>query len=174
MFSSPTLVRSPGLWISAFKERDSKTSDFSTQDGTRGPLERDFAECAVKAFSGQEHPPHSVAGGMQADIERLTAEFCALGTLYTRVPIATGDAGRAARDLVVILRPLVETAETIIRRLTAAFIRELEGSAEKYLLRRFLDPVCLHRQRGMRSGRRPSDQRLWPSTIVTGGDNRFG
>ena len=142
LFSAPSLVRSPWLWVLAFEERSVTAADFSSVDGTRGPLARDFKECAERAFSGRDEAPFVVPASMGGDIDRLAAEFSALGILYCRVPLATaGSQQQAAQEMLMILRPLVVVAEATVRRLTAAFITQMGGSAEKYLLARHLDPL---------------------------------
>jgi hypothetical protein len=142
LFSSPSLVRSPWLWLLAFEERNVASSHFLTPDGTRGELARSFLECAHKVFSGRDEPPYIAPEALSSDLEVLTAQFSALGTLFARVPVPSDtDARRAALEMVVILRPSVEAAEATLRRITATFVSHLGGSREKYLVARHLDPL---------------------------------
>lgn len=140
LFSSATLVRSPWLWVLAFEARDVQSSDFTTPDATRGPLGKSFHECVEKVFSARDSPPFAVDQRMAEDVERLVGEFCALGTLFTRLPLSRGDPSAAAQEVITILRPLIEAAEATLRRMTALFVQSLGGSGERYLLARHLDP----------------------------------
>jgi hypothetical protein len=116
--------------------------DFVTQDGALGVLAVSFRQMAEKAFSGRDEPPFVAPAAMSPDLDLLASHFCSIGVMYARMPVpAAGTAREAANELVVILRPLVQAAESAVRRLTASMVDHLGGSGERYLLARHLDPM---------------------------------
>jgi hypothetical protein len=140
-FARPVMVRSPWLWVIAFEELDIRSEALSTDHGVRGPMGDIFRKCAERVFCGRDSPPFVAPASMTEDLELLTSNFVSLGMLYERIPLPQGeDVKRMITQIITILRPVVEQAEIVLRRLNATFIAAMGGNAERFLVARHLDP----------------------------------